>query len=356
MRKIFLALLLSICVITYSDAQSIDKHFISAYNEIAEMLDGKVPLSIKRAVFLTEWAYLDGELDYSNYSSQIESTAEAIKQFYIANNLDQFKTGLNVALFEYFSKPYSMNDYKHFTYDFEDFAGSEDFTKLFVTKVMRTHSGQCHSLPLYYKVLAEVVGAEAYLSFVPQHVFIRHRDEQDPTKWINVELTSQSLSREIYYIESFGITDDAIRNKLYMYPLSDKETVAYLLTCLMDGYYRKYKQWDNFVLRCAEKSLQYYPQNFHALTMKANVINTELMNHLIKNGKKDEKIRELDAQWLAIEKKLNELGWKRSIDNDRYEEIIKGVEENMRKAGIDSKTIQKEINKQRLLDKKPVLK
>jgi len=33
-----------------------------AYLEISDMLDGKKPLSIKRAVFLAEWAYLDGKV------------------------------------------------------------------------------------------------------------------------------------------------------------------------------------------------------------------------------------------------------------------------------------------------------
>lgn len=56
---------------------------------------------------------------------------------------------------------------------------------------------------------------------------------------VNMELTTQSLSREIFYIEKFGITDDAIRSKQYMYPLSNKETVAYILAELVYGYYRK---------------------------------------------------------------------------------------------------------------------
>ncbi len=85
------------------------------------MLDGKAPLSIKRAVFLAEWAYLDGELDYTAYSAQIDSTAAALKRFMQANNLHQFRTGANYALFEYFSRPYSMNNHKPFTYDFDDF-------------------------------------------------------------------------------------------------------------------------------------------------------------------------------------------------------------------------------------------
>ncbi|WP_418983881.1 hypothetical protein [Alistipes sp.] len=154
-----------------------------------------------------------------------------------------------------------MNGYKPFTYDFEDFSGSEDLSQTFVTKVMRTHSGQCRSLPMYYKVLAEAIGAEAHITFAPQHLFIRHRDEQSPSKWVNVELTTQSLAREIFYIENFGISADAIRNKVYLYPLSDKETVAYLLSELAANYYRKFEQYDAFMLKCAEKSLEYLPQS-----------------------------------------------------------------------------------------------
>ncbi|GAB0478688.1 hypothetical protein KML24005_23750 [Alistipes onderdonkii subsp. vulgaris] len=43
----------------------------TAYAEIADMLDGKSSLSIKRAVFLAEWAYLDGNLDYDWFCSKI---------------------------------------------------------------------------------------------------------------------------------------------------------------------------------------------------------------------------------------------------------------------------------------------
>lgn len=354
-NKLFLSFLFIVCTLALSCARQTRQpanYYEAAYSEIAAMLDGKAVLSIKRAVFLSEWAYLNGNLDYGSYTAQIDSAAKAIKQFYTANRLNQFKTGLNVALFEYFAKPYSMNGHKPFTYDFDDFAGADDLTKLFVTKVMRTHSGQCHSLPVYYKVLAEAVGAEAHLAFAPQHVFIRHPDEQDPAKWVNVELTTQSLSREAFYIESFGITDDAIRNKVYLYPLTDKETVAFLLSWLAQGYCRKYQQWDDFTLRCAEKSLAYFPQNVDALTLKANVLNTKLMNGTLTN----DQAQELNRQWLAIEKQLNHLGWKRSMDTDKYEDILQGVAENMRRQGIDSITIEKEMDRQRLLDKKPKTK
>ncbi|MCW5922904.1 MAG: hypothetical protein KIS77_11205 [Saprospiraceae bacterium] len=44
-----------------------DEYFNKAYNEIAHMLEGKLPLDFKRAVFLTEWSYSEGKLDYDKY-------------------------------------------------------------------------------------------------------------------------------------------------------------------------------------------------------------------------------------------------------------------------------------------------
>lgn len=48
-------------------AETRSRPYQQAYLEMAAMLDGRSPLSIKRAVFLAEWAYLDGALDYDEY-------------------------------------------------------------------------------------------------------------------------------------------------------------------------------------------------------------------------------------------------------------------------------------------------
>ena len=39
-----------------------------------------------------------------------------------------------------------------FGYDFEDYRGQQDYTKMFVSKALATGKGQCHSLPLVYLV------------------------------------------------------------------------------------------------------------------------------------------------------------------------------------------------------------
>lgn len=328
-----------------TDGVQIETHstlYNQAFLEIADMLDGKTELSIKRAVFLQEWAYLDGELDYDAFCLGIDTVATFLQKFISVNNLLQYKTGKNFALFEYFCGSYSGNGYKPFTYDYEDFGGTDDFTKLFVTKLMRTHSGQCRSLPIYYKILAEAIGAEAHIAFAPMHLFIRHPGEEDPNKWVNVELTTQSLSREIFYIESFGISDVAIRNKVYLYPLTDRETVAYLLSELASGYLRKYNHYDDLVWLCAAKSLEYYPQNILALQHKGNVFNHLLMNYVTRNGDVfDDFARLLDEKWKENYELIKELGWSK-MDYEIYEQLLQGTVEEMRKQGTDEATINAE--------------
>lgn len=68
MKKTLLLLLFFLVLRSTAQTQSPDiSRFETAYTEIADMLDGKSSLSIKRAVFLPEWAYLDGKPDYGAY-------------------------------------------------------------------------------------------------------------------------------------------------------------------------------------------------------------------------------------------------------------------------------------------------
>ena len=59
-------------------ADSTQKYYDIALDEIVTMLDEKQPLSIARAVFLAEWAYLDGKLDYQAYCDTINSAKKFI--------------------------------------------------------------------------------------------------------------------------------------------------------------------------------------------------------------------------------------------------------------------------------------
>jgi len=97
-------IVLTFCLILFfaeSKAQQfqVEKRFQTAYNEIVDMLEGKVPLSIKRSVFLAEWAYLDGELDYEkDICVPLAKGAKYMQRLIAANQWNRYKTAKQIAI------------------------------------------------------------------------------------------------------------------------------------------------------------------------------------------------------------------------------------------------------------------
>ena len=105
-----------------------------------------------------------------------------------------------------------MNGYKPFDYEFEDCDGEVDFYE-YVR--YQTHAHTLGTMPVaaaFYKLLANEIGAEAYIAYAPCHTFVRHRDETGEG-WINVELTSRNLPRDEFIIETMGITQENDRQR-----------------------------------------------------------------------------------------------------------------------------------------------
>lgn len=243
-----------------------DKVFLEGFEELRKMLAGEEPYSLKRAEFIVEWAYSGGNMDYSKFSYDIDSVAFVLKRFIEVNNIQQYKTAPNFALFEYFTKASPMNGNKAFSYDFEDFTGKKDFTKYFITKVMNTHTGQCTSLPLYYKILCDELGGQSSLAFAPRHMYIKHIGEDG--RWVNIELTNGNFVRDEWLIQIHRISTEAIRNGIFLTALSEKENIAFMMTQLGKAYQQKYSSWDYFPLRCAEEVLKTLPNFCDALVLK----------------------------------------------------------------------------------------
>ena len=65
MRRLTLLLIVMIFRLSANAQQKMaEDYYADAFNEISDMLSGKTQLSIKRAVYLAEWAYYEGKLDY----------------------------------------------------------------------------------------------------------------------------------------------------------------------------------------------------------------------------------------------------------------------------------------------------
>lgn len=266
------------------------------------------------------------------YCYGIDTAVLFLQRFIKVNGLDAYKTGRNLALTEYFFRPFSGNGHKPFTYNFNDTGGEQDFTNQVVSKVMRTHAGQCRSLPMYYKVLAEALGAKAYIAYAPAHVFIRYRNEDNmyPEEWVNVELTTHQITPESFYKEHYEISDKAVANKVYLHPLTDQETVAGQLADLAFGYVKKFGLYDDFTRRCTEKSLEYYPHHPNAIIILGKSIEAVLAEHLKHNGYiEDEYARRFDERLLSLYERLKSLGGE-VMSEGLYEKLEKGNEQGKR--------------------------
>ncbi|MDR2948258.1 MAG: hypothetical protein LBV71_03525, partial [Prevotella sp.] len=174
-------------------------------------------------------------------------------------------------------------------YDFEDPLGRKNWSKMFVSKLLETGKGNCHSLPYLYKILADELNIPCNLAFAPNHIYIKLFSEK--TGWYNTELTNGSFPIDAWVMASGYVTIDAIRNSLYMDTLSNKQAVANCLLDLALGYQHKYgKDNPDFVVMCCNTVLQYHPSNANAMLTKA-----EAQKHYIHSLMKERKLKKPDA-------------------------------------------------------------
>lgn len=327
-----------------TDAQSVDTmvllRYERAYGEIAAMLNGSDSICLKRAVFLPEWAYIGDELSYTSYCACLDTMARMLRNFIAANRLNHIPIGAHIALFEFFVRPYAMNGYKPFDYEFEDCDGGVDFTNTFVTKLMRTHRGQCRSLPLLYKLLANEIEAEAYIAYAPRHTFVRHRDETGKG-WMNVELTSRNLPRDEFIVETLGITQEAIDKGTYMKPCTDREILLSLLVEMALGYMAKTGYIDSIVERCIETVLVYDSAHLTALMVKSNCLNAIAQQQLRRLIELGLPIEPFVAQWRSIFQELN-----MRIDHTGYVQIPEHLREASQRT-IDAEIERRKTEKQK---------
>lgn len=228
--------------------------------------------SITDAVFLVENAYNNNDRNFqSAYQTQIQKATNIIRQQIKRSGIDDSdNVAKNLSIFRYFAQDTKQNGkvvHKAIKYDFEDYMGAKDYSKMFVSKLMKTNTGQCHSMPLLYLILAEQIGAEAFLVVSPNHSYIRFKDEDGEV--LSVELTNGTFSANSFVLNSGYIKAEALKNKLYMQNLSKKEVLSQTYVDLVSGYIHKFG-YDEFVAKVLRKALELNPNNINATLWKSN--------------------------------------------------------------------------------------
>ncbi|WP_294219981.1 hypothetical protein [uncultured Chryseobacterium sp.] len=241
--------------------------YYSAYHQLASLNQDNY--SVSEANFIVENAYYEGKQSFSEFKSGIQKTAKQLLQKMKDRKQDtESNTDKNLMIFEFLSKGMKLGgvQYKAIKYDFEDYMGTKDWSKMFVSKLLKTGSGQCHSMPLLYLMLAEEMDTEAYLAYAPYHTYIRFLDGEG--EWQNAELTNGIFTANSLILESGYIKSEALQNNIYMKSLSKKELLAQFYADLANGYIQKYGM-DEFVGNTLDKALEYSPTNIYANQLKS---------------------------------------------------------------------------------------
>jgi len=298
--------------------QSIDHkiNYDLAFDELHQMLKGEKPISFKRAVFITENAYVKGLLNYDEFTFQIDALVKLSKSVGASDGLEYNKGDRNQVLmagaiykvmkdslvFESPDKKIRLQNIP-FTYDMEDFCGEEDWTKMFVTKLLYEQTGNCHSLPALYKIIADEVGVKAWLAIAPNHTYIKQWS--DKTGWYNTELTTGRFPFDAEIKHNSYIKTEAIAAGVYMDTLSSKEIISYVITDLTQGYLKMFGNSDIATpLKWLDTALIYYPGYPNAMILRA-----ELLKKRYEQVMKDKGATQFSKLWTnpAMKEKFDEV-------------------------------------------------
>jgi hypothetical protein len=259
-------------------------HYKQALIGMKEMLEGVIPLSFKRAVYLSENAYLSGKLDENEFNIKISKLRVLAYEWMKANNLINYNYSdsanflRNLAIYKILKDTIRIQLSQStkvgllpFVYDFNDFNGIKNWTNMFVSKLLNTHKGNCHSLPYLYKILADELEAKCWLSLAPNHLYIKNKSKK--IGWYNTELTSGTFPVDAWVMASGYVPIEAVQSKIYMDTLSNQQAIALCVLDIAKGYERQTKNYyDGFIVECCNLVLKYHPQNVMAILLKAETM------------------------------------------------------------------------------------
>lgn len=261
------------------------KFYRNAYSLLTQAFSPD-SFSLIKAIYVVENAYYDNKLPYDKFVKSIQLKADLVKQILKREKLDAKN---NLALNYAIQKLFSQTNYYYnaktkqsiavppIKYDFEDFKGEKKYDQLFVTKALVSGKGQCHSMPLLYLCVAEVLGAKANLSLAPEHSFIQFFD--DKGRRMSFECTNGNLVSENWLMQSGFINATALKNKTYLDTLSQRKLFAQCMADLALGYQAKFGN-DEFIEQLQNKIEDIDSTNLTAKILAANLATEAALNQI----------------------------------------------------------------------------
>jgi len=316
------------------------KYFDTAFSEISKMLEGNKKLDLKKAVFLMENVVMKDQISYAKFSQKIAKLKKFLKDMAKYEKLDITNTLASHYLIQklFTDTLYDRNKkpfFHPFKYDFNDIFGNENPNQPLVSKLLYTKKGQCKSIPLLYSIMAQELNTESYLSFSPNHSYIKFKDKNGT--WFNFETTNGMNTTNSWVVGSGFVKSEAIKNKIYTEPITTKQIVSHLLVELAMEYRLQFGFDKKYMNDLLDKSLQHFPNNIHAWIMKANLKTAEFERSLWKVGYPPiqqlsiyPEQQKLFDEMMNLYVKIDNLGFSK-MPKEAYDEWLKTLEDKKNK-------------------------
>ena len=212
------------------------------------------------SIKLTIDQMVDAEIDKAAVLKQLDAMVSDIGASIPlgAGNLLKFK-----ALRDYLYRPPLVSGLRPFVYDLENDRNPQ--AKL-LSVYLATHKGNCVSMPLLFVILGQRLGIPVAIARAPSHFYVKFR--ADNGSWHGVETTSGGgWADDDWQQKQFpNLTSTAIKNGLYLQPLTKKETAVVIAELLLETYERhKTAEAEEARVKLALLLVNHYPKDVVAM-------------------------------------------------------------------------------------------
>jgi regulator of sirC expression with transglutaminase-like and TPR domain len=267
---------------------------------------------------------VDPSIDVEGTVKRLDLMAQQVRKYLPPNATPMQKMAI---LRDYIYKPGPWNENRVFSYDLNDPLGKNIRNKLLPT-YLTTRRGNCVSMPLLFIILGQKIGIDLTASTAPAHIFVKFRD--DNGEYQNFEATSGGLIRDSGLRESYPMSEEALTNRVYLAPLSKKETVVEMAALLLENYASVGEPERRINL--ADTLLKYHPNNAVLMIHKRSAFINIMKRDFIDAYPSLAMIPPEKRQWYArVGKAINlwydmayALGWREPTEEQeaRYSQTI----------------------------------
>lgn len=232
------------------------------------------------------------------------------------------------ALKRYLYEPGSWNEFRAFEYDLKDPLGKNIGNKL-LPNYLTSRKGNCVTMPMLVTLLGQRLGIDVTLESAPKHILVKWRN--DAAAWVNLEATSgANPARDVWIRQQMPMTDEAIRNGVYLRPLTRTESAALIATTLAEYYLAAGKYEEAIVI--ADVVLEYHPKSAETMVLKGSAFSRLSHREFVSKYPSPAQIPAADRAYFQYLLQNNQLwfaraealGWRaeRAEDEQRYLENV----------------------------------